>query len=176
MRKKTEIHLAYIYIAYAVKGNELAEGKYNLWDCKSSEDNYIITIGRKRLHAKWINFHVLINISQFTPNGSHEILLWIENIEVYNVKLCKKTIEGWKATKQLIICFGLRWKVKSIRGYNHDTLWIDSILCQTIKATCDIKNKHSTSTEGWYMCQKNKNREIPKQDPKDNYCRNLKRH
>ena len=147
MRKKTEIHLAYVYIVYAMKGNEFAEGKYNLWNCKSDKDTYIITIGRERLHAEWINFHILINISQFTPNGSHETLLWIENIEVDNVKLWKNTIEGWKAKKWLIICFGLRWKVKSIRDYNHDTLWIDSILCKAIKATCDIKNKHSISSE-----------------------------
>lgn len=50
--RKTEIHLAYVYIVYAMKGNELAEGKYNLWNCKSDKDNYIITIGRKRLHAE----------------------------------------------------------------------------------------------------------------------------
>lgn len=65
MRKGREIHFAYIYIVYAMKGNELSEGKYNLWNCKSNKDNYIITIGEKRLHAKWINFHILIHISQF---------------------------------------------------------------------------------------------------------------
>lgn len=71
MRKKTEIHLAYIYIVYAMNLQ-----KVNITcEIVKATDNYIITVGRKRLHAERINFYILINISQFTPNGSHEILL-----------------------------------------------------------------------------------------------------
>jgi hypothetical protein len=61
-----------------MKRNEFSESKYNFWNCKSNKDNYIITIGETRLHTKWINFHILLNISQFALKDSYETMLWIE--------------------------------------------------------------------------------------------------